>query len=55
MLESKQWHNKTEIKNVMIAKMGKLTETCDQYSHKKTVIQKVLRGSMGNFLRLEGC
>ena len=29
MLEAKLWHNKTEIKNVNVAKMVKFVKTCD--------------------------
>ena len=29
MLESKLWHNKTEIKNVKVAKMVEFIKTCD--------------------------
>ena len=31
MLETKLWHNKTEIKNVKVAKMMEFIKTCDQY------------------------
>ena len=31
MLEAKLWHNKTETKNVNVAKMVKFVKTCDQY------------------------
>ena len=34
MLESKLWHNKTETKNVKVAKMVEFIETCDQYPRK---------------------
>ena len=31
MLEAKLWHNKTETKNVKVAKMVEFILTCDQY------------------------
>ena len=31
MLEAKLWHNKTETKNVKVAKMMEFIKTCDQY------------------------
>ena len=31
MLESKLWHNKTETKNVNVAKMVEFTKTCDEF------------------------
>ena len=31
MLEAKLWHNKTETKNVKVAKMAEFIKTCDQY------------------------
>ena len=34
MTESKLWHNKTEIKNVKLAKMVEFIKTCDQIPHK---------------------
>ena len=37
MLESKLWHNKTETKNVKVAKMKEFIKTCDQYPRKLIV------------------
>ena len=34
MIESKIWHNKTEIKNVKVVKTVEFIKTCDQYPHK---------------------
>ena len=34
MTKSKLWHNKTEIKNVKVAKMVELIKSCDKYPHK---------------------
>ena len=31
MLESKLWHNKTETKNVNVAKMVEFIKTCDEF------------------------
>ena len=34
MLEFKLWYNKTETKNVKVAKMVEFIKTCDQYPRK---------------------
>ena len=34
MLESKLSHNKTETKNIKVAKMMEIIKTCDQYPYK---------------------
>ena len=34
MLEAKLWHNKTETKNVKVAKMVQFVKTCKQYPHR---------------------
>ena len=38
MIESKLWHNKTETKNVKVAKMVEFIKTCEQY-HRRSFFQ----------------
>ena len=39
MVESKLWHNKTEAKNIKVAKMMELIKTCDQRCDQNVVIK----------------
>ena len=42
MIESKLWHNKTEIKNVKVAKMVEFIKTCEKlkkYSGKINILR----------------
>ena len=53
MYQSKLWQNKTETRNVKVAKMVEFIKTCDQYSPRFIWLFFPLHcysGEMGNFL-----
>ena len=50
MIESKLWHNKTEIENEKLAKMVEFIKTCDQIPYKFNFGHFFCSDEMGNFL-----
>ena len=53
ILESKLWHNKTETKNVKVAKMVEFIKACNQYPRKfnfSHFFRKLCSEEMDNFL-----
>ena len=57
MFESKLWHNRTETKNVKVAKMAEFIKACDQYSPRfiwSFFLLHCYSEEIDNFLLFEG-